>query len=529
MSAKASSELNHTISKAGFIGLTTFGGALVGFVLQLLVAYYFGASSDTDAYFMAQSTSDMLSKLLLGGSITAVFLPMFVDRITRNERDEAWRLGLNIFNLAIVAMGLILILLSLFAAPFVHFIAPGFSPATSALTANLLRVLLPSFLMLFLVDLATSMLYSLRQFRAPAVLRIVAPLASILAVSAFARSIGIYSLAAGVVAGSIVQLVVVYTALHRRGFHYRWVLDIKDPALRHMFYLVYPFFLSVLATQGAGIVYRILVSDLSSGSLSAIKYAEKITQMITIMFLNSVTIVIFPLLSQQASRRDYRDMRETIGNATRLIAFVTVPIIIGVIALRQPLINLVYRRGSFSEADAALTSLALLGLIIGLTINGISSVFGHATLALKQTRASVAVSIASQAVAISLFVWLVPRLGLLGLALGSSLVPLAIALLYYLYLTRFINELWRVFWHKTYLKIGILAALLLFTTYLAYLKTQDLSSIRSISLLLNIILPTLAGCAVFFGGAYIWRVPEMREVVEIARSKINGVRVKLNI
>jgi len=84
------SETRQTTRNAGLIGLTAFGGALVGFVLQLLVAFHFGASNQTDAYFMALSTSEMFSKLLLGGSITAVFLPVFVERLARGRDKEAW-------------------------------------------------------------------------------------------------------------------------------------------------------------------------------------------------------------------------------------------------------------------------------------------------------------------------------------------------------------------------------------------------------------------------------------------------------
>lgn len=518
-----SSEIQHTISKAGLIGLATFGGAIIGFVLQLLVAYYFGASVQTDAFFMAQSTSDLLSKLLLGGSITAVFLPMFVEHLSRGRRDEAWHLGLNILNLAIVIMGIALILLGVFARPFVHFIAPGFSPEATTLTVRLLRVLLPSFLLLFLVDLASSMLYSLRQFRVPATLRIIAPLGSVIFVAGLARFIGIYSLVLGTVFGSMAQMTLVYAALHRQGFKYRWVCQPRDPAIKKLLLLVYPFFFSVLVTQGAGIVYRILVSDLNTGSLSALKYAEKITQMMTIMFLSSVTVVIFPRLAHQASRRAYTDMRTTIGNAVRLITFVTVPLIIGVVILRDPLINFIYRHGSFSLTDADLTSTALLFLVIGLTTNGISSVFGHATLALKETRASVAVGIASQAVAISLFVWFVPRMGLAGLALASSLVPLAIALLYFLYLTRYVSELWRIFWHPTYLKIAVLAAMLGVATYFTYQKSQFLHGHSQIMLILSLIIPTAVGSLVFFGGAYLWRIPEMRDVTDIARDKVKAL------
>lgn len=515
----AKTESQQTMSSASFISLAALAGAIVGFFLQQIVAYYFGAGIATDAFFMAQSTSELLSKLLLGGSVTAAFLPFFVERITRGERDQAWHLGLNVVHLmAALYLGLLL-LLALFTRPFVNFIAPGFDPATADLTISLLRLLLPSFLFLFLVDMATAMLHSLNHFTMPALLRVVAPLTSIVSVMLLVHGLGIYSLALGVVLGSTFQLALLFVTLRRKGFQYHFVFEPYHPTIKRLLYFVYPFVLSVLITQAAGIVYRILVSDLETGSLSALKFAEKITQLLAIMFLNSVTFVIFPLLSEKAARADYAGMRETIAAAIRLIVFITLPIIAGVIILRDPLISLIYEYGSFTADSAAMTSIALLFLVIGLTGNGISSVLGHATLALQKTRASVAVTIASQAIAIALFVLLVPTMGHAGLALGSSLVPLSIALLYFLYLTRFITHLWSIFRHQTYLKTITMTLVMAEIVARVVRYLEPLASNNLAGHLVAVLVPTAIGLAVFTAGAYLWNIPEMHDVLAIVKQK----------
>lgn len=515
------SEFQQTASNAGIIGLMAFGGALVGFVLQLLVAFYFGAGTSTDAYFMALSTSELLTKLLMGGSITAVFIPLFVDQLTRGRRQNAWELGLNIFHLMAAIYIVIVVVLAVFARPFIHFVAPGFSGETFELTVTLLRVLLPSFLFLFLVELATSMLHALRQFALPALLRVVAPLVSIISILVLVRTFGIYALAIGTLAGSITQFGILLWGLRRHGLSYRFIFRPQDPLIRRILYLVYPFILAVLVTQGAGVVYRILVSELPAGSLAALKFAEKITQLATIIFLNSITLVIYPLLSAKASKRDVQGIRETIGSAIRLLVFVTVPVVIGVVTLREPLIDLLYHRGSFTAEDAQMTSAALLFLVIGLTTNGISSILGHTVLALKQTRASVAVTIASQAVAIALFVLLVPRMAHTGLALASSLVPLSSATLYFLYLTRFIPRLHRIFWHSTYVKTIILALLLAFgllvITAIPWANTLP----EPYRVFWRLVIPSAIGGLLFFGAAYVWQIHEMRAVIDIIRQKFS--------
>ena len=508
------SEFQHTAKNAGIIGITASLGAVFGFVLQLLVAYYYGAGHQTDAFFMAQSTSDLLSKMLMGGSVTAIFIPLFIERLTKNNKQGAWDLALNITNTVGLIYVILIGIVFFFSTQFVHIIAPGFDPATTQLTAQLLQILLPSFFFLFMVEFATSMLQSLKHFGLPALLRIVTPSISIISIILFVHSIGIYALAVGVVLGSIIQLGLLVWGLLKEGMQYRFFVRLKDPALRSLFHLVYPFIFSVIATQGAGLVYRVLVSGLTEGSLSALKFAEKITQLVTIIFINSVTLVIYPLLSEKASALDTAGMRSTIGRSMRLIVFTTLPLIITIAILRHPIVDVIYHHGSFTDQDANLTSLALLYLVLGLTTTGISSVLGHAILALKATRTAVAVTIASQIVAMGLFALLVPYMGVAGLALASSLVPLSSALLYYIYLTRSVTGLHYIFKHIAYIKIIIITAV----ACIAVWAVRPFTAVNSV---VEILVPLVVGIAIYGTLAYVWKLEEMHEVIDIINSKIH--------
>ena len=502
------------IENIGVIGLTALGGALLGFVLQLLVAYYFGAGGDTDAFIMAQSTSELLTKLLFGGSIASVFLPMFVERIAQKKKHEAWHLALNVFHLSIFALLAAVALLALFAEPFVRYvIAPGFSAETTVLTVNLLYVLLPSFLCLFLVDLTTAVLHSLRQFALPASLRLVAPLISIISVVLLTPTWGIYALAAGVTVGSLVQLTVLLTGLNRQGLRYSFIFHPRDPAIQKLLRLLYPFIFAVLVTVAAGIVHRVLASYLITGSLSALKYAEKIFQLITFVFLGSITTVIFPLLSEKASRKDFVGMRDTVASAIRLMTFITLPMMIGLALLREPITAFAYEHGQFTAENTSMTAIALLFYGIGITTNGISSVLGHTTLALQKTRAAAGITIITQIVAILLFVVLTPLMAHAGLALAASLTPLVIALLYFLYLKRFIPNLSSILWHRTYLKIALAAIVL---TGVVVITRESAS---------ELFLPILCGAGVYFLAAYALRIPEMNDTVALIRSKVQKYRI----
>lgn len=520
-------ELHHTARSAGTIGIITSLASLVGFGLQLLMAYYFGASSKTDAYFMAQSTSEMLSKLLLGGSITAVFIPLFIERITARKMNEAWDLALNLLHITGISMLVLIVALGVFAEPFIHFVAPGFDEATTLLTVHLLQIMLPSFFFMFIVTIFTAMLNSLHQFTVPAVLRAVAPASSIIAILLSVRWLGIYSLALGALVGSIIQVAIIVWALAREGFRYRWIFSLGDPAMKRLATLVSPFIFSVLVTQAAGIVYRILVSGLPEGSLTALKYGEKITTLLSTIFLQSVIMVIYPLLAAKASRKDFSGMQETLGTAIRLVTFISVPLMVLVIFLREPLVALLYQRGSFTFEDTTQTSIALLYLIIGLTTNAVSALLGYTVLALQETKMAVAVTVVSQVVAIVLFALLTPQIGLAGLALASSLVPLSSSALYLWYLRRFLPDVRQLFYHASLAKtfgLGIVLAAVMAGLTRIILPSSSLF----ITSFVQAFLWGGLGAGVYMALAYAWNIAEVHEIVTIFGEKASNLRRKLS-
>jgi len=413
----------------------------------------------------------------------------------------------------------VLLLMWFFADPFVSFIAPGFDEATHRLTVRLLTVLLPSFLLLFLVDLCTSMLHALKHFLAPALLRVVAPSVTATTIIIGQAHLGIFSLALGTVIGAAAQFVILALTLRSMGLRYRFVFAPSNKDFQQLLLLVYPFIFSVLMTQAAGIVYRVLVSDLSAGSLSALKFSEKIYQLFVIMFLSAVTTVVYPLLSEKAGLKDYAGMRETLAGSMRLITLVTVPIVIGVALLRQPLIQLLFERGEFTSEATTATAIALFFMVIGLTINGISSVAGHAVLALKATRISVAVSVTSQFVAIGLFFVLVPRMGHAGLALAGSLVPIAITGLYLLYLRTRIPRLGQILWHKTYAKLSVLGVGLALMVWQLDASLASSLSESTTSLVVRLVGGGVLGGGAYFVAARLWRIQEMDDVLALVRKK----------
>ncbi len=495
------------------------GVSILTFFLGVATAATFGAGGATDAYFMAASTAELLSKLLLGGALTSVLLPTFVGHLTRNDPERAARLCSGLFTLALVAFVVFGGALELLAAPLLQFLAPGFSAETRMLATVLLRVVLPAYVFSFLSDIVTVPLHAHRRFGLPAATRMFVPALSLGVLLALTARIGILTLALGTLAGTLLQFGVLFGAVRRAGVRLRLALPWRMPEVWEVVRLTLPFALSILAAYGAGAVYRILVSNEPEGSLASLKFAEKIFQMANVLFLSTVTQVAFPVFSRAVARGVPAEIVARLRTAVRVVLFVGVPITVGIILLREPLVRVLYERGAFTPAASATTALLVPLYMVGLLGNGISSLLGHVALALRQTRLTVAVNVALQAIAASLFVLLVPSFGIAGLALVSGIGPFILTALYLWTLRAHVPRLGTVFAGPGMLHLvvaGAACAAAVFAVQRALGLIADPFA-RDVARLAS---GAAAGFAAYVAAAAFLRVPEVDMVKQLAQHVI---------
>ena len=88
-----------------------------------------------------------------------------------------------------------------------------------------------------------------------------------------------------------------------------------------------------------------------------------------------MSTAILPSLSRQAADGDQKALLGTMGYGLRLILFITVPAMVGLLVLARPLVVLLFMRGEFTLAMAGETAGAVMGLAAGLwAIAGVRAV-----------------------------------------------------------------------------------------------------------------------------------------------------------
>lgn len=439
MEARLSSENAKVAKAAGVVGISTMLSRIFGFIRDMVVARYFGAGMVTDAFFVAFRIPNLLRRLLAEGSLTVSFVPVFTEYLKVKSREEA----LELANVAFTVLSIVLVVVSLVGvllSPYiVAVMAPGFmkQPDKLSLTILLTQIMFPYIFFISLVALCMGILNSLRHFAAPALSPVVLNLAMIGAALFLRDSFEepILALAVGVMIGGLLQLAMQVPALLSRGVRLRPDFQFRHPGVKRIGLLMIP------AAFGAA-VYQInifistLIASFLPGAVSYLYYADRVVELPLGVFAIAIGTASLPSLSDQVSRGKFDEMKDTLSFALRLILFIAIPASIALIALREPIISVLFQRGAFDSTSTVLTAQALLCYSLGLWAFSAIRVVISGFYAMQDTKTPVQVGVAALIINTLFSVALMFPLKHAGLALATSIATAFNVITLYIILKR---------------------------------------------------------------------------------------------
>jgi putative peptidoglycan lipid II flippase len=247
--------------------------------------------------------------------------------------------------------------------------------------------------------------------------------------------IPIVSLAVGVLAGGLIQLLLQMPVLWRMGFAFRLRFDFGNTEVRRIALLMAP------SIFGVGVYYlnitvgNILASFLPQGSVSYLYYAQRLFEFPQGIFTVSVAQAVLPSMSKQAAEGDIESLKDSLQFGLRLLLFITIPATGGLIICATPIFSLLFMGGEFDYAKAGLCGAALVQYSLGLSCVAMVRVLAPAFYAMKDTRTPVITAFASFIVNLAFSLVLMRYMLHAGLALASSISALC-NMLFLMYLLR---------------------------------------------------------------------------------------------
>ena len=420
------SENSRVVKAAGVVGAATLVSRILGFIRDAVIAWYFGAGYSSDAFIAAFRVPNLLRRLVAEGSLNSAFIPVFTDLMINQGRDEAFDMARSAFRQLCLIVVLIAAGGMLLAPLIVRLIAPGFGAEKLSLTVGLTRLMFPYIIFIGLAALCMGILNVLGNFIIPALAPALLNIAIIGAVVFITPNLSepVMGLALGVLIGGALQLTLQLSALLRKGFRFRKVTHWMHPGLKRVAGLIPPVIFGGAVYQINILVSTLLASLLPQGSVTYLYFADRLVQFPLGVFAIAAATAVLPSLSRQAAARRIDELRNTFALALRLVFFITIPAMVGLIVLREPIVALLFQRGEFDAAATQLTALALLYYSLGLWAFSAVKIVAATFFALQDTRTPVRMAAVSIAANIILGVVLMKPLAHGGLALATSLASI---------------------------------------------------------------------------------------------------------
>lgn len=401
--------------------IITMVSRVLGLVRAGIIAYYFGASAMTDAFFSAFKISNFFRQLLGEGALGSSFIPLYNERVESEGEENSKQFIYSILNLLFVFSTIVTILMIIFSQGIIDGIVSGFPDETKIIASRLLKIMSVYFVFISLSGMVCAILNNFKQFAVPASTSIFFNLAIILASMYFGKTYGIDALAYGVVIGGLFQFLVVLPAFFKIMKGYSFKIDWKDPYLKKIFIMICPMLIGIVARQVNTIVDQMFASYLAEGRVSALENATRLYLLPVGVFGVSISTVIFPALSKAMSKNDLDGATDNIVKGLNILLFLIIPSTAVLTFYAPEVIRLTLSYGKFDEEAVRVTSQALLYYSLGLYFYTAIYLMTRAFYSVKNSKYPVKFSIISIVINIVLNFLLIKSMAYRGLALSTSI------------------------------------------------------------------------------------------------------------
>jgi putative peptidoglycan lipid II flippase len=368
--------LTKIFKNTALISILTLLSRILGVIRDMLIASCLGTSSQSDAFFIAFRPFDLARKLFSEGIMNISFIPVFSESFERHGMSKAGSLFFSCFFMLSV-IGSCMVWAGIFFCPWLlSFIAPGLiSPSeTYDLSQTLFRIMAPYTLFILLSALFMGVLNTFANFSIPALTPIlfncVMITSAVIAVPLF--KVPAMSIALGVSIGGLLQLAIQLPFIIRTGIFKRAYFRFFHPDLVKIAIIMVPSMIGAASYQMNIMVAACFASGLDEGSISYMYFADRLVQFPLALFAVSLTTVLLPEISKSFSQnnQDKQEQRKKIAepfsNGVKLVFFITIPAMAGMMALSEPIVRLLFERGAFSDEAVRQTADCLFFLSTGL-------------------------------------------------------------------------------------------------------------------------------------------------------------------
>lgn len=408
---------------------------LTGLAQTFFLSHVLGAGPAADAFFVAIRLPNLLRRFTAEGTMTAAFLPTLAEAEAAEGEAAVKAVAARFMGalLAILLLGVAVVLL--FMGPLASFLTLGRPEAQGELTAKLGRIMFPYLALVSLTAGFAGLLNLRHRFALAASVSVFWNLAFIAFGWTTLRVLGLKGTvpletvavvcAFSVLAGGVLQLLVILPAVRKEGFGISIGLHLRDPWVVKTLKRMGPGMLAAGIYPINALISAMLASMLPDGAQTVLFNSGMMSEMVMGLFAMSLATAGLPMLSRQAEARDWPAMNLSLMQSISASALLVLPASVGLAVLARPICALLFRTGAYTPAASDWTALTLVFGSVGLVFVAAQRLGNQALYALKDYRGPAALAGGTLLLNVALSLALLKPLGTGGLALANGLASLA--------------------------------------------------------------------------------------------------------
>ena len=419
------------VRNVGTIGGLTALSRVFGFARDILLARVLGAGMAADAFQLAFVLPNTFRRLFAEGAFSVAFVPMYTRALSGEGGEEAAdRFASDVLSVFVwVLMGFSAI--AMIAMPgIVWLLAREYQdvPGKFELAVTLSRVTFPYLGLVSLVAMLSGLLNAHSRFAPGAFVPVLLNLVLITGIVTgyFLREAGgndmtvAWSISIAVTVSGLAQLAYMAWASRKAGVRLKITTPKLTPEVKRLGLLILP------ATFGAG-VYQIsqfvdtfFATSLAQGSLTLLKYADRLNQMPLGIVGIALGTAILPMLARHIQGGDKAGAQRLQANAVEIATLLTLPAAAALAICAPAFVTAFFVGGKMTEANGAVMADIVVALVAGLPSYVLVKVFQPAFFSREDTRTPVWVAAGALIVNIGINIVVVPRFGIVGLAAATA-------------------------------------------------------------------------------------------------------------
>jgi putative peptidoglycan lipid II flippase len=493
-----------------------------GLVRDQIMAGYFGISYETDAFTWAYFIPNLFRVLFAESIIIAAFIPVYTLYLKKGDKDEINDFVSSVTNIFIIIFIILSVLIFIFSNPLGVLLSriSGSNMDIAGFT-SMNRIMIFTLVIMSISGLITSILNTHNKFTLPAIAPIVMNVISIVFVIILSKHIGIISMAIGVMAGSVLEILVQLPGLRNTGLRYRPGINFKNKAVREIFGMMIPIMLSLGAVQINNSVDNFFALNLGAGNTTALTFSWRVANLPLGVFSVAIITVLYPLISRQAADSNLKGLKESFSLGFREIGYIMIPASLGMIILSSPIIKILFERYQFTAADTAKVSHILIFHCTGLLFFGLLMILNRIFYSLKNVRTPLKVALASIAVNFGLDWLLIKFLDVSGVALSTSIVGAINVIVLIIILRKITGQLGGKGIIISYMKITAASAVMCAIIYYLWKYLYRYFSSGTFMLLLLLAIVIIIGGGIYILLTYIFKMDEIKFVAQSIRGRFS--------